>query len=115
MTVERNWETIGVAVFTAAALLLISYGGAIFAAPVTLPLMFLSVRRNPTTGFRVAGVVLGALTAAQLTWALTYAAVREVQPWIWLTPLLATFAAGAVFMTAARRVRAAESAAARGR
>jgi hypothetical protein len=109
VTGRPNWRTIGIAVFAVAALLLISYGGAIFAAPVTLPLMFLSVRRHPTTGFRTAGAVLGALTTAELTWAFTYAAVREAQPWIWLTPLLAAVAAGAVFMTAARWVRAAQS------
>jgi hypothetical protein len=85
----------GIAVFTIAALLLTSIGGAgIVAAPVTLPVLFVVVHAHPTRPFRVAGAVIGALTAAEASWAIVYAAVGEAQPWVWLVPLVAGAAVG---------------------
>lgn len=78
----------GVVVFAVAAFLLLSWGAAIFAAPVTVPLMFLASRRHPTVAFRITGVVLGGLTVAEVVWYLTYLQVTEAKPWIWLLPLL---------------------------
>lgn len=85
---ERNWRLAGIVVFAVAAFLLASMGGKIVAAPITVPLMFLASRRHPTAAFRVAGVLLGGLTVAEVVWGLTYLQVEEAQPWIWLLPIL---------------------------
>ena len=78
----------GVALFVVAGVLLTSIGGAgIVAAPLTLPLLFLVARRRPTRPFRVAGAVLGGLTAAELSWGLLYLTVGETEPAIWLVPV----------------------------
>lgn len=83
------WPRILVAV---SAFLLLSMGGAIVAAPLTLPLLYLALRGGRMgSGLRVAAVVIAALTVAEVAWAATYLAVAEAQPWIWLLP----FAAGA--------------------
>ena len=64
---------VGVVVFVVAALLLTSIGGAgIVAAPITLPAIYLVVRRHPTTAFKVAGVVIGGLTLLEVAWAVVY-------------------------------------------
>lgn len=88
--------------FGAAALLLLSMGGAIVAAPLTVPLMILAVRRHSSVPFRVAAGVIGGLTVAEVAWALTYLRVGEATPWIWLLPLSGGLAA-AVVLAAARR------------
>jgi hypothetical protein len=72
------------------AFLLLSMGGAIVAAPLTLPLLYLAVRNGHfTAGLRVAAVVIAALTVAEVAWAATYLAVSEAQPWIWFLPVAA--------------------------
>jgi hypothetical protein len=69
------------------ALLLLSMGGAIVAAPLTVPLLFLAVRGDRiSAGLRTAAVVIAALTVAEVAWAATYLATAEAQPWIWLVP-----------------------------
>src|SRR5205809_2776032 len=81
------WPGVVVAV---AAFLLVSYGGAIVAAPATLPLLYLALRRDETgRRLRLVIVVVAALTAAETGWAVTYVAVGEARPWIWLLPLAA--------------------------
>jgi hypothetical protein len=77
-------------------------GGAIVAAPVTVPLMLIATRRHPTRSFRVAGAALGALTIAEVAWAVTYVASAEAKPWIWLLPLAAAIAAGTGFAARSR-------------
>lgn len=74
------------ALFVVAAVLLTSVLG-IVAAPVTLPLMVLVVVRHPSRGFRVAGAVIGGLTAAELTWVLVYIVAGEPRVVIWMLPL----------------------------
>lgn len=77
----------GVTVFVVAGILLTSVGGlGIVAAPVTLPLLFLVVRRHPSRPFRVTGAVVGGLTAAELAWGLLYLLAGEVPVAIWLLP-----------------------------
>lgn len=93
------WKTIGVATFAGAAFLLLSFGGAIIAAPVTLPLMYLASRRHPTRTFRGCAVVIGALTAAETAWALTYVAVEESRPWIWLVPTCSAALAASIYIS----------------
>ena len=74
--------------FSVTAFLLISMGGAVFAAPLTVPLMFVVTRRHPTTTFRTIGAVLTGATVAEVVWALTYVVADEAKPWIWLLPLV---------------------------
>jgi hypothetical protein len=83
--------------FWVAAFLLLSMGGAIIAAPITVPLMFVATRQYPTRAFRIAGSVLTAFTIAELVWALTYFAFGEAKPWIWLVPLIAVIVATIAF------------------
>lgn len=85
---ETRWRLTGVAVFAVAAFLLLSMGGAILAAPLTVPLLLLAWRRHPTTAFRAVDMVLTGLTVAEVVWALTYLQLEEMQPWVWLLPLL---------------------------
>ena len=87
----------GVVLFVVAGALLVSMGGAVAAAPFTLPLLFLVVRANPTRPFRWAGAVIGGLTAAELAWAILYVAAGEVAVLIWLIPLSVGVAAATVF------------------
>lgn len=82
-------------VFGVSAVLLASMGGAIIAAPVTIPLLVISSRRHATLIFRAVGAVLVGLTAGEVAWALTYVTVEEAKPWIWLVPLVIAVAAGA--------------------
>lgn len=90
---EARWGTAGVAVFCLAAFLLVSMGGAVVAAPLTVPLMTVVTHRHPTRAFRTAGAVLIGATVAEVVWALTYVAGGEAKPWIWLLPLLTAIAA----------------------
>lgn len=81
-------RALGVLLFTVAAVLLTSVGGlGNVAAPVTLPLMVLVVLRHPSQGFRMAGALIGGLTAASLTWGLVYIAAGEPRVVIWMLPL----------------------------
>jgi hypothetical protein len=86
-SVGGPWARVLVAL---SAFLLLSMGGAIVAAPLTLPLLYLAVRGDRlSAGLRTAAVVIAALTVAEVAWAATYMAVAEAQPWIWLLPLAA--------------------------
>lgn len=72
------------------AFLLLSMGGAIVAAPLTLPLLYLTVRQGEVgAGLRAAAIAIAALTVAEVAWAATYLAVAEAGPWIWLLPVAA--------------------------
>jgi hypothetical protein len=58
------------------AFLLLSMGGAVLAAPLTLPLMYLAVRSGRLgTGLRNAAVVVAGLTVAEIVWAAAYVAL----------------------------------------
>ena len=74
-------------------------GGAIIAAPLTVPLMFVATRRHPTAAFRAIGALLIGATVAEVAWALTYLVADEAKPWIWLIPLVAAIAAMAALLT----------------
>jgi len=78
------------ALVAVSAVLLLSMGGAIIAAPLTLPLLYLALRGGRMgAGLRTAAVVVAALTVAEVAWAATYLTVEEAQPWIWLLPVAA--------------------------
>jgi hypothetical protein len=84
---NRLWHLVVVAV---GSVLLLSMGGAIVAAPVTLPLLYLVLRADRAgAGVRAAAAVIAAVTVAEIAWAATYLAMAEAQPWIWLLPLAA--------------------------
>ncbi len=68
-------------------ILLVSYGGAIFAAPVTIPLLGYSIVRNILSGWwNIFAKLTLALTIAQATWAIVYLTFGESTPAIWLVP-----------------------------
>lgn len=82
------------------AFLLISMGGAIVAAPVTLPLLWFSLRRpDLNRPWRITAAVVLALTAAEFTWAAVYLTLGESKPLIWLLPV------GVVVLAAGKTAR----------
>jgi hypothetical protein len=93
-------------VFVAAGFLLASMGGAILAAPVTLPLMLVATRRHPTRSFRVSAAIIAGATAAEVAWAVAYVIAGEAGPWIWLAPLVGGLAVAFVAQrTSSPRIR----------
>ncbi len=96
MSDSQRWRTIGLVTFLVAGFLLLSWGGAIVAAPGTIPLMWIAASRHATRPFRVAATMLSTLTVAEVVWALTYLTVDEAQPWIWLLPGLAVLVVVAI-------------------
>ena len=101
MTLDR----LSVGLFLLGGFLLMSYGGAVVAAPLTLPLMYLAVRRHPTTAFRWAGGVIAGLTTVEVVWVLVYLAGGEDQPSIWLIPLAAGIAVVVAFVRSGGQAR----------
>jgi hypothetical protein len=97
---DTRWQVGGVVVFAVCGLLLVSMGGAMVAAPASLPLLYLVASRRPTRASRTAAAIIGGLTAGELAWAITYLAVRERQPWIWLVPAVTGLATGRVYLRA---------------
>src|SRR5437879_6428608 len=77
---------------TVAAVLLLSMGGAIVAAPMTLPLLYASARSSNNSFFRGIAGSVAALTALEVVWAIIYLTVGEAKPWIWLIPLISAIA-----------------------
>jgi hypothetical protein len=98
LAVVLRWPGLVAAV---AAFLLVSYGGAIVAAPATLPLLYVALRQDRTgQRLRVVIVAVAALTAAEAGWALGYVTVGEAGPWIWLLPLAAGSGTAAAYAKA---------------
>jgi cobalamin biosynthesis protein CobD/CbiB len=87
---------LSVALFLLGAFLLLSMGGAVVAAPLSLPLMYWAARRHPSRSFRWAAGIIGGLTTVELAWAVVYFVGGEERPTIWLLPL----AAGLVYLAA---------------
>jgi hypothetical protein len=92
----------GVALFVVAGGLLLTMGGAIFAAPLTLPTMYALVRSHPTRPFRTCAAIIGALTAAECAWFCVYVVTGEPRPWVWLVPLLVGAATASAFASVRR-------------
>lgn len=86
---RRRVELIDPIVLAVAGFLLLSMGGAIVAAPLTVPLLVRIARRHPRRAWRGCAVVLAAATVAEVAWALVYVTAGETRPWIWLVPLVA--------------------------
>lgn len=90
-----------VIVLLVSTFLLLTMGGAIIAAPLTVPLLVGIARsRRGATRFVAAAIV--ALTLAELVWAATYVTVGEHGPWIWLLPALTLVAVPVGFQRATR-------------
>lgn len=85
------WLLLGVS-----ALLLVSFGGAIFAAPLTLPLLVLAARRE-AGAFRLLAGIVGVLTTAEVVWAIAYFTAGEDSALIWFAPLASVIVAIAAF------------------
>lgn len=94
---ELGWILVGVC-----TVLLVSYGGAIVAAPITVPLLFMAARSSASIGYRVSAGVVAMLTIAETAWAVTYVTIGEGQPMIWLAPAVATLAVGVGFARMSR-------------
>lgn len=99
---RTSWRTVGVVVFGVAAVLLASMGGAIVAAPLTIPAMLVAMRRHPTRAFRTVGTLLVSLTAAEVAWALAYLTAGETNPLIWALPATALVAAALASLHSSR-------------
>jgi hypothetical protein len=69
------------------AVLLVSMGGAIVAAPLLVPALVLAIRTSGSSAFRGAATTILVLTVGEVAWAVTYLAVEESQPAIWLVPV----------------------------
>ncbi len=89
-------------ILAASALLLVTFGGAVVAAPLTLPLLVHTGRTTTSRTIRGLVAVVAGLTAAQVAGALVYVAVGESQPSIWLMPAVAGILA--VMVVLRRRV-----------
>lgn len=98
-------DRLSVALFVVCAVLLMSQGGAVVGAPVTLPLLYLAVRRHPTAAFRWAGGLIAGLTALELAWAVIYLLEGEGRASIWLVPLAVGVAVVAAFVATGRQAR----------
>lgn len=84
-------------------LLLSSVGGAAaYAAPVTLPVLFLTAQSSGRIAEALLWTVLAAATAFETGWVLTFLALGETDPWILLLPILAAIAVGAIVFTGAQ-------------
>lgn len=82
---DHRWAR--VVILVVSTLLLLSMGGAIVAAPVSVPALWVIARRHsgPARGW---AVMIVALTVAEVVWAAVYVLVGETAPWIWLVPLI---------------------------
>jgi hypothetical protein len=85
-----------------AFVLLLSMGGAVLAAPVTLPLLWWAGRsaRPPA---RAAFDALAVLTAAEAAWALVYVTAGERTPLAWAVPVAAGVAVALGYPLTQRR------------
>ncbi len=80
-----------------------TFGGAVVAAPLTLPLLVRTGRTTSSGTVRGLAAVIAGLTAAQVGWALVYVAVGESQPSIWLMPAVAAILAVIVVIRSRQR------------
>ena len=83
----------------AASFLLISMGGQVIAAPVTVPLLWWAARSTSTRWARGIYIAIASLTMLIVGWAVAYVVGGERQPFIVLYPTLATLTTIIVFVT----------------
>jgi 4-hydroxybenzoate polyprenyltransferase len=94
-----------IVLFLLCAFLLATWGGAVAAGPVTLPLLYLAVRRHPTAAFRWVGGVLAGLTTVEVAWVVVYVVDEETKPSIWLVPLATGIVVLGLFVSSRRQAR----------
>lgn len=75
------------------AFLLLSFGGQIVAAPVSVPALCWALATSRHRAARVGLSVVLVLTVAIVGWFVVYSLVRENQPWILLGPIVAALMA----------------------
>lgn len=72
-----------------AAASLFSMGGAILAAPVTVPVLTYAITRDEIArGWRITGGLILALTLAQCAWAVGFFVLDETHLAVWLYPVI---------------------------
>ena len=83
---------------------LASVGGAgVYLAPALLPLQWLAARRSPRGLILILWSLIAGATAGEGTWGLIYLTIGEVEPFVWLFPLLTgTVVAALLFITVSR-------------
>jgi len=87
-------------------LLLGSSGGVgVVASPVLLALQFLAARTSRRASEVLLWALLASATGLEAAWAITYLALGEAMPWIWLVPTLVGIAFGIIVFVGARRAR----------
>ncbi len=86
-------------VLAGTVVLLLTFGGAIVASPVLLPLLAWTARTSPSGRVGAVAAALAALTGAEVAWAAVYLTIGEGQPWIVALPVVA----GALVIVAFRR------------
>lgn len=91
-----------ITVVAVSTFLLLSMGGAVLAAPLTIPLLDV-IARSRVGWLRTAAVVVAALTAAEVAWAITYVTVGEAEPWIWALPVVVGLGASAFLLAPDQR------------
>lgn len=92
-------------IVVATALLFSVGGAAIFAAPLSVPLLAYMIWRNIVgRGWRILATITLVLTLTQCAWALTHVAVGESKPWIWLLPSTVFVATTVMSVIVASRV-----------
>lgn len=78
------------------AVLLLSFGGAIWTAPVTIPLLVYAILRVELTRlWHIIATLILALTVTQCAWAIMYLTVGESNPAVWIAPIVSF----AIFVT----------------
>ncbi len=75
---------------------MLSIGGGFFATPLLIPAQWWAARRA-SGPMRLLWTALASLLAAEMTWGITFVAVGEREPVIWLLPLAAGLATMATF------------------
>lgn len=90
------------ALATITVLLMASMGGGFLLLPLLVPFHVWAARTSGPIG-RVLWSILPGVAAGMVVWAAVYVSLGEVQPFIWLIPLLAAVAAVSATLFASSR------------
>lgn len=100
---RRFWLKSALAVVSVVSV--ISMGGLVlFTAPVLLPGHWWAASNSGSLG-RAIWIFLATVIAAEAVWLLTYLAVQETSPAIWVLPLLAAVAVATTYFFTTTRAR----------
>jgi hypothetical protein len=101
---ESRYGAAPIAIIAISAVLLVTMEGALFAAPLTIPLLVGAMWARPRPLLLALGGFVLAATAAEAAWAVVYLVARESKPWIWLVPAIGA-GGGVVYAAAVPRLR----------